>query len=621
MSSNVASTPTRAPPAQRPVASLPSQAARPSAASASAALAIARKRNAADALLVPGATSGGGAGSNSSKRGRPTSRALPPSIVRHVPESAVYGDLCRVERSLDWTVARKRAEVSESISKTPKVKRILRIFLSNTCANQPFQRASADGDVPSTLEGTGVHNAENATASTEAEGSNDGGADKAQSSTDAVVTNSADVPSWTLRIEGRLVAPSNLSRAASAQAAQAAATRVGAHKFTNMVRAVVVELQRDQALHPNESNMVEWHRPVPTAVPDRSSAAVGSAGVGEPPLITTSEPALDGLEVKRTGSTPVKAKIVLYPAYTPERYALSPALATLLDVKEETRAGVIAALWGYVKANGLLDENDRRLVRCDAALGSIFNVDHILFHHMPEVVNRHLHPAQPVVIEYWIRTDVAQHKHPTAYDIEMELDDWSTRKARESVLDAFDPKGEAAQEIAELDDRIAQATSTLSTRALSRDFLSTFSQNPHAHLRSWLASQSRDLDVVLGSGGLSGNGGTGTGTGSGGALAGLTDEELRRAGTFRGKWVDEAVVVLESARYAERLLGLQRGEGGPANQALPPHALAQQGHGNKSSPAAAGLPHAQQVAGASQAYGNMPPPTGRPGSVVNTPRR
>lgn len=121
MSSNAASTPTRAPAPQRPVASLPSQAARPSAASASAALIAARKRNAADALLVPGATAGGAAGSNSAKRARPTSRALPPSIVRHVPESAVYGDLCRIERSLDWTVARKRAEVSESISKTPKV--------------------------------------------------------------------------------------------------------------------------------------------------------------------------------------------------------------------------------------------------------------------------------------------------------------------------------------------------------------------------------------------------------------------------------------------------------------------------------------------------------------------
>jgi hypothetical protein len=85
--------------------------------------------------------------------------------------------------------------------------------------------------------------------------------------------------------------------------------------------------------------------------------------------------------------------------------------------------------------------------------------------------------------------------------------------------------------------QIAQASASLHTHALARDFLATFAQSPQAHLRSWLASQSRDLDIVLGAqiAGAAAGGGAGVG-------AGIGDEEMRRAETFKGKWVDEAVV-------------------------------------------------------------------------------
>jgi SWI/SNF-related matrix-associated actin-dependent regulator of chromatin subfamily D len=322
------------------------------------------------------------------------------------------------------------------------MKRTLRIFLSNTCANQTFQRDDAEAPAAAEV-------AEGEAAKGEGEA--------AKAAAAAATSGSGDdkIPSWTLRIEGRLMEPAFRSRAASSQAATAAAVRAGAQRFSNLVRTVVVELQRDAALYPAQSNIVEWHRPMQTALPDRASAATGPAGTGEPPLISAGEPSLDGLEIKRSGSSPVKARIVLYPAHTPERYALAPELAALLDVREETRAGIIAALWGYVKARSLLDENDRRYIRCDEALGRIFKTERIAFHHVPEVINRHLHPAQPIVLEYWVRTDVAEHKHQTAYDIELDLDDWATRKAREKVMDAFEPAGEAAAEIAELDDRVS----------------------------------------------------------------------------------------------------------------------------------------------------------------------
>lgn len=283
---------------------------------------------------------------------------------------------------------------------------------------------------------------------------------------------------------------------------------------------------------------------MPTAAPQHSSMRGDGT---ELPLIAAGEPGLDGFEVKRKGSEPVKVKIALYLSHTPERYSLDPTLASLLDIKEETRAGVISALWGYIKYHKLFDERDRRVIRLDAPLQQLFKTDALAFHHVPEVVNRHLHPAMPVVLEYWVRTDAEVNRHTTAYDIEVELEDWTVRTRQERVLSLFDAQGERAREIAELDDRISQAVASLQNHSAARDFLHTFSRDPLNHLRTWLASQARDLDSILGA--KSSVPGAGVGSG-------LSNEELRRAETFEGAWLDEAItghVALETSRRKRQL--------------------------------------------------------------------
>jgi chromatin remodeling complex protein RSC6 len=42
--------------------------------------------------------------------------------------------------------------------------------------------------------------------------------------------------------------------------------------------------------------------------------------------------------------------------------------ASVLGVYQETRIGIVQALWNYVKLNQLQDKVDRRLVRADDAL-------------------------------------------------------------------------------------------------------------------------------------------------------------------------------------------------------------------------------------------------------------
>ena len=416
----------------------------------------------------------------------------------------------------------------ESMGKPPKVKRTLRIFLSNTCANQPFQLEKNKEETAEDLDD--------------------------EVDTKKKESSQEEVPSWTMRIEGRLLDPSFRSRAGAALSAQATASRIGAHKFSNLIRSCVVEFVRDPNLYPDggQGDVVEWHRPAPSVAPQPPVPGTGGSTATEHPLIHSAEPALDGFEIKRTGSVPVKAKIVLYPLYVPERYSVAQPLAQLLDVQEETRAGVLNALWGYIKTHRLLDENDHRVVRLDAPLQALFRTPTINFHHIPEVLHRFLHPPQPIVLEYYVHTDKAEHRHPTAFDIELEMDDWAVRTRQHNVLARFDANSSTSNEIAALDEQIAQAALTIRNRSAARQFFTSFAKDPQQHLHTWIASQARDLDTLLGTS----HGGRGA-DGTAGSVTDFSAEEMRHADTFHGPWVNEAVIVTESQRLAERLQELQ----------------------------------------------------------------
>ncbi|KAL9931962.1 hypothetical protein V8E36_009277 [Tilletia maclaganii] len=489
------------------------------------------------------------------KRSRPTDRSLPATLRKSVPESAFYYDLQLLERKLDWTIARKRAEIADSINKPPRVKRTLRIFISNTCANQAFQSKSQ----------------------TATDGAEAGPAGGASATADGEVPP-VDAPSWTLRIQGRLLEPPYRSRANAALTTQAAASRIGASRFSNLISSMTVEIQRDQNLYPDSSNVVEWHRPVPQAAPHISTALTigqpgqsgvpGASGATEPPFLATSEPSLDGFEIRRLGSQPVKVRIVLYLAHTPEQYSLAPELAELLDLRQATRPDVIQALWAYIRDRRLLDDKDRRKVRCDAKLAALFKVDSISFHHVPEVVNRFLSPVHPVVLEYYVRTDKAEHKSPVAYDVEIEMEDQNVRARQHEVLRKFDHSTDLSKQILDLDDEIAQAALSLQSHSATAAFLSSFAKDPQVHMRTWLSSQARDLDAIIGATAMGGASGAGVGIGK---------EELRRSENFKGSWVNEAVIIHEGQRLADRLLTLQRAEARPQPGQGPMGDLAAQG--------------------------------------------
>lgn len=70
-------------------------------------------------------------------------------------------------------------------------------------------------------------------------------------------------------------------------------------------------------------------------------------------------------------------KVALFLNQQPKRYKVAPELGNLLNITEETRMGILSALWAYIQKERLLEippasaiasHDDKRNIRCDEKL-------------------------------------------------------------------------------------------------------------------------------------------------------------------------------------------------------------------------------------------------------------
>ncbi|KAF8064246.1 SWI/SNF complex protein [Lyophyllum atratum] len=309
------------------------------------------------------------------------------------------------------------------------------------------------------------------------------------------------IPAWAFKIEGRLLELPN----------QRTRDKTPQRKFSTMIKRMVIELDRDPTLYP-EGNIVEWPR------------APGHHN-----------PSLDGFSIRRTGDAPTKIRVVMYLDHFPEQFKVLGELGAVLGIKEESRIGVIQALWNYIKIQGLQDKADRRMVRADDALRPVFGGDSIVFQKLPEVVNRYLAAPDPIVLHYTINPSIPPPERPSAWDVEIKMEDASL-KSRMTVM--VNQNKESAQTLGKMDEEIALLAQSLHNSHLKRTFLQSFANDPAEFIQTWLESQSRDLESVLGSG----------------PSEGMTvrQEELKRSEFFQLPWVEEAVAIQEGMRLASK---------------------------------------------------------------------
>ena len=279
---------------------------------------------------------------------KPTEKNLPDGIEDVVIGEGVqqYKEMRELEKRLDAAVVRKRLDIQDSVSKTVKKFRTMRIWISNTAENQPWQNA-ANGSVSASetnpgagrytlkIEGRLLDDDADATGSDNGEG--EGGnpaSDAAAGDNDGKEGES--VP------EGKTTEGKNRSTGPK-------------HRFSHFFKSIAIDFDKPAMSRPEDFKSIVWNKPqLQTGASPSSSSAD-----------------FDMLEMSRATQENLNVTVSLMRDETPERFKLNKELADLLDVDEEDRSGIVLGIWDYIRAMGLQRHDEKRLIHCDDRMRAV----------------------------------------------------------------------------------------------------------------------------------------------------------------------------------------------------------------------------------------------------------
>ncbi|KAE9975147.1 hypothetical protein EG328_003431 [Venturia inaequalis] len=410
------------------------------------------------------------------KSKKPTDRDLPEGI-----ESLVIGDVAEryrklreIEKRLDSTMMRKRLDLQDQTTQNSKRPRTMRIWISNTAENQPWQNTSMDPD--------------------------------------AFDFGDTSQASYRVKIEGRLLdeedsldevekkdgtatavadggEPMDTDAAKPNQPKPSSTSAPVRSKLSHFFKQITIEFDRPATLQPDGMAMIEWKRPE-----TRGSVTNWSADGSN----------FDCLHFERKSDENINIKINLYRDESPERFRLSPDLAELCGgIAEGDRAGVMLNVWKYIRANKLYENEDARVVRCDHLMKKIFRMDAIQFNYVLDYVIPHLQPLPPITLHYTIRVDSAyinatpKPSPYTIYDVSL-LEDDPMRKVVADTLIHSNSTIETLTTLSKLDENIAVVVQAITQSKAKHAFYEAMAKDPVAFLKRWISSQKRDLEVIMG---------------------------------------------------------------------------------------------------------------------------
>lgn len=430
-----------------------------------------------------------------------------------VRESPSYRKLVKVEESLDLAIARKQQDIKEMLKSQPNSEsRVFRLYLFNTYRSQPEASGTTEEDVASwSLRIQGqllpksqepvdvVHNISN----TVKPGTqlNQPPATPATALTPVgagvppLQSNSSPVPG---AVPNSAMPPNPSARTPYGTPPAQSIITGPPPKCSDIFKRIVIEL--DKELYP-ENNLIEWKR-------------------------NDKEPSSDGFEISRAGSTEFSAKIFLYVDHKPEQFRLSYALARLIGVRSDSRKGIFAGVWQYVKKMRLQCVDDRSAVRLDNGLKSLLgpanqSVEVLKLQQLFAVVKSHMGPPEPLMIEYHVSLSGDVVDNQDCYDVRVNVQDTTLiESARRAGV--FGVPLHQSTEFETLNEMHMLALNKIAEHKKRRDFFQGFCSNPVQFINHLILSQTRDLKVLGGS-------------------TGRSPEEERRASFYQQQWVHEAV--------------------------------------------------------------------------------
>jgi SWI/SNF-related matrix-associated actin-dependent regulator of chromatin subfamily D len=271
-----------------------------------------------------------------------------------------------------------------------------------------------------------------------------------------------DSPSWTLRMEGRVL--ENAVAGANFSPTSLPTKPTTNRKFSSFFSKIFIQL--DKELYP-DNDIIEWHK---AAQPYDC----------------------DGFEVKRPGNQETTAKIVLHLDHQPPQYKISPELGRILGMKDraETRARILMQIWQYIKVNKLQDPEDRKTVINNSTLKDIFGCDRMQFSQIPQLLTEHISPPEPYEIDFRIKLSGTPTLSERVFDIQIQLDDPASINSTSATLDS------TAKEIDQLDEQISKHIQEINKLKRKRDFMLQFSKAPVEFINSYCDTQLRDYKIT-----------------------------------------------------------------------------------------------------------------------------
>ncbi|KAL1953865.1 hypothetical protein VTO42DRAFT_2089 [Malbranchea cinnamomea] len=444
---------------------------------------------------------------------KPTDKNLPDGIDETVIGEGVqhFKRLREVEQKLDAVMLRKRLEIQDSINRNVKRYRTMRIWISNTVENQPWQQQQQQGEEPE-FNGT--------------------------------IGARQSAGRYRVKIEGRLLDDdedptiSDVSESEEGEKEQNSDATVAdtAAKKQKKKKKTSARPQRSRLSHFFKSITVDFDKPTTPGIADLATITWNKPSL--PPNATSLPPSadFDSLEFSRVSEVNLNVTINLVRDENPERLRLSKELASLLDVEEEARGGIVVGLWEYINAMELQENEEKRAVRCDDRLKAIFNRDKIFFPQIPEGATAHTSPLEPIKLPYTIRVDQEFHTSnnpppPTIYDIRVAVDD--PVRAKMIAITTSPEFPAMLRQVSSLDDQLALIVQALHHSKARHNFFSAMGKDPVTFIKRWMNSQRRDLETILGEA-TRGGGEDGSGP------------EFRRGGA-NGAW--DTAVAKEAVRY------------------------------------------------------------------------
>lgn len=419
----------------------------------------------------------------------PTEINIPSNLYDKVPNLNLYKKLQDAEKQLDLLIAQKGLDfqsVQASSMQPNSLKResgILRVFIYNTCENQPWQ--------------------------------------KNQSSVNDGPNNDS---SWTLRVEGRFITD-NKDKSETEDM-----------KFSSFLSGISIEIVPNndyQSLQGSQSNVIEWRNEA-----DNNHGANLQLKNGSPLWL------FDGIDVKRQGVFPIKVKVAILAKDYTFKLLVSEEMAQFTGKREASQQELIYLVWQYVLFKKLFkkaesypnvpavsasslssqslgsqgdEETDLSVVQCDEVLKGLLKVDAFKFKDLYQLIQPHLRPRQPIVVEYEVDTTRSTTLGDVVIDIPVELA-LSMSKIEKEIIDenkkAFESMSKSDELVQYLNQRISLGIVALQSANNREQFYRDLSEDPVVFIKKWLESQAETLKALK-------------------SEEGFNEEEVRKAEYFK----------------------------------------------------------------------------------------